>query len=192
MAVQLNFYSLRNHSICWWTHACTTQGSVHFLPPSLFSPLCQPSHTTDLTSQCTGASNSFLFLLVIFMLFPLFFQSTSNELQPVHGEERQYFCDECGDSLSQHLFLIAHQGIHTGKRPFWCDVCNKSFSYQSALKTHQCIHTVKRTFRCDVCNKSFSHQIHLKTHQWVHTGERKFRCDICNKLFSHQIHLKTH
>ncbi|XP_023714360.1 gastrula zinc finger protein XlCGF7.1-like [Cryptotermes secundus] len=114
-----------------------------------------------------------------------------NELQPIHGEDRQYSCNECGESFSQHIILRAHQHIHSGEEPFCCIVCTMSFSCKSLLKVHQCIHSEK-PFCCIVCNKSFSHQSHLKTHQHVHSGEKPFYCDVCNKSFRKQNHLKTH
>ncbi|XP_033607109.1 zinc finger protein 300-like [Cryptotermes secundus] len=88
-----------------------------------------------------------------------------NVLQPVHGEDRQYSCNECGESFSQHIILRAHQRMHSGKEPFCCIVCHKSFSCKSLLKTHQRLH-IEKPFCCIVCNKSFSHQSHLKTHQF--------------------------
>ncbi|XP_033610299.1 zinc finger protein 583-like [Cryptotermes secundus] len=91
-----------------------------------------------------------------------------NEFQPIHGEERQYSCNECGDSFSQEKILIAHQHIHSGEQPFCCFVCNNSFSQQSSLKAHQRVHSWKKPYCCDVCKKSFRKPSHLKTHQRLH------------------------
>ncbi|XP_033610184.1 zinc finger protein 345-like [Cryptotermes secundus] len=115
-----------------------------------------------------------------------------NELQPIHGEEQRYSCDECGDSFSQEQILIAHRWIHTGEQLFICGVCSKSFNQRSHLRKHQRIHTGEKLFCCDVCKKSFSQQSHLKKHQCIHTGEKLFCCDVCKKSFSQQSHLKKH
>ncbi|XP_033610469.1 zinc finger protein 583 [Cryptotermes secundus] len=115
-----------------------------------------------------------------------------NELQPVHGEDRQYSCDECGESFSQQVILRAHQRIHTGERPFCSGVCSKSFSQQNHLKNHQRIHTGKKLFCCDVCKKSFTDQKSLKRHQRIHSGEKPFCCGVCSKSFSQEGNLKQH
>ncbi|XP_033609824.1 gastrula zinc finger protein XlCGF7.1-like, partial [Cryptotermes secundus] len=115
-----------------------------------------------------------------------------NELQPVHGEEQRYPCDECGHSFSEEQILIAHRCIHSGERPFCCTLCNKSFRLKRILKSHQHIHSGQRPFCCTLCNKSFSRKSNLKSHQRLHSGEKPFCCNICNKSFSVQSRLKTH
>ncbi|XP_023725963.1 gastrula zinc finger protein XlCGF52.1-like [Cryptotermes secundus] len=115
-----------------------------------------------------------------------------NELQPVHGEEQQYSCDECSESFSQQVILRAHQRTHTGERPFCCGICNKSFSSWSHLKTHQRIHSGEKPFICDVCNKSFISKGGLMKHMYIHTGKPPVCCDVCNKSFSQQSSLKRH
>ncbi|XP_023715344.1 zinc finger protein 19-like [Cryptotermes secundus] len=119
-------------------------------------------------------------------------ESTSDELQPVHGEDRRYSCVECGVSFSQERILVAHQLIRSCEHPFYCNICTKSFSCQSHLKAHHLILTGEQPFTCDVCNKSFSDQSTLKAHQRIHTGEQPFRCDVCSKSFRAQSNLKIH
>ncbi|XP_023715199.1 zinc finger and SCAN domain-containing protein 12 [Cryptotermes secundus] len=119
-------------------------------------------------------------------------ESNLNELQPVHGEERQYSCNECGDSFSQQFNLRTHQRINSGEWSFCCDVCNKSFNRQGHLKTHRRIHSGERPFSCDVCNKSFNQRSDMKKHRRIHSGERPFCCSLCSKSFSELGDLKTH
>jgi KRAB domain-containing zinc finger protein len=89
------------------------------------------------------------------MLFTLIFQSTLNELQPVHGEEQRYSCGECGDSFSQEQILVAHQRLHNLEQPFCCSICNESFSRKSYLKIHMHIHTGSGRFAV-MCVISYS------------------------------------
>jgi KRAB domain-containing zinc finger protein len=146
--------------------------------------LCLPSQPYPLNISLHRVSNSFLFLLRFFMLFPLIFQSTVNELQPAHCGERRYSCIECGGSFSGKSNLKKHLRIHSGERPFSSDVCNKSFSQRIYLKRHKLIHNGERPFAV--------RQDYLKTHKRIHSGERPFSCNVCNKLFSQQGHLKRH
>ncbi|XP_023705604.1 zinc finger protein 425-like, partial [Cryptotermes secundus] len=44
-----------------------------------------------------------------------------NELQPMHGEDRQYSCDECGESFSQQVILRAHRCMHSEEQLICCD-----------------------------------------------------------------------
>ncbi|XP_033609211.1 zinc finger protein 436-like isoform X2 [Cryptotermes secundus] len=115
-----------------------------------------------------------------------------NELQPVHGEDRQYSCDDCGESFSQQVILRAHQCMHSAEQLFCCDVCKESFSLQSHLKKHQRIHSREKPFCCDVCKKSFGYMSHQKRHQHIHSGAKPFCCDVCNKSFSRRSHQKRH
>ncbi|PNF16227.1 hypothetical protein B7P43_G15296 [Cryptotermes secundus] len=119
-------------------------------------------------------------------------ESTLNEPQDVHGQDRPFSCDVCKKSFRQQSHLKEHKRIHTGERPFSCNICNKSFNQQNHLKKHHRTHSGERPFSCSVCNKSFSQQDHLKTHQGIHRGERPFFCMVCNKSFTRQSDLKRH
>ncbi|XP_023715190.1 zinc finger protein 467-like isoform X2 [Cryptotermes secundus] len=119
-------------------------------------------------------------------------ESTLNELQPVHGEEQPYSCDEHSESFSQQFNLRIHQHIHRGEQTFGCSVCKKSFSRRDYLNRHQRIHSGERPFICNVCNKSFHDQSNMKKHQRIHSGERPFICDFCNKSFSLKQYLMNH
>jgi uncharacterized Zn-finger protein len=171
VAVQLNFYPFT----CCWTHRhARTQRHMHLLFLSLLLLSVAPHTATHLTSRCTGASSSFLFRLGFIMLFPLTFQSTLNEIQPVHGEEWQYSCDVCNKSSGYLRCLKIHQCTHSGEPPFCCCTCNKSFGHLSSLKVQECIHTGEWPSSCDVCNKSFIQKNNTKSHLHIHV-------DVCSK-----------
>jgi hypothetical protein len=186
MEVYLEFYSLAYTHTCWWMGTLTL--SDYPSPSSHHRPLMR----THITSYCTCVSNYFLFIGEFLMLFSLVLQSTLNELEPVHGEERTYFCNVCNKSFSRKYIMKKHQCVHSGERPFCFDVGNKSFSQKHTLKIHQRIHSGVWPFCSHVCKKSFSQKAHLKDHQRIHSGERPFCSDVCNKAFSHKNTLKTH
>ena len=57
-------------------------------------------------------------------------------VQCVHGDERPYKCEECGQTFKLQFHLKEHRVIHLSVRPFVCHFCDRRFSRKRDIAKH--------------------------------------------------------
>lgn len=84
----------------------------------------------------------------------------------IHTEERNYICDECGQTFKQRKHLSVHQMRHSGAKPLQCEVCGFQCRQRASLKYHMTKHKAEADleFACIVCEKRFEKAHNLNVH----------------------------
>ncbi|MEQ2293735.1 hypothetical protein AMECASPLE_036520, partial [Ameca splendens] len=54
--------------------------------------------------------------------------------------ERNYICDQCGQTFKQRKHLSVHQMRHSGAKPLQCEVCGFQCRQRASLKYHMTKH----------------------------------------------------
>lgn len=84
----------------------------------------------------------------------------------IHTEERNYICDECGQTFKQRKHLSVHQMRHSGAKPLQCEVCGFQCRQRASLKYHMTKHKAEAEleFACVICEKRFEKAHNLNVH----------------------------
>lgn len=84
----------------------------------------------------------------------------------IHTEERNYICDECGQTFKQRKHLSVHQMRHSGVKPLQCEVCGFQCRQRASLKYHMTKHKAEAEleFACVICEKRFEKAHNLNVH----------------------------
>lgn len=84
----------------------------------------------------------------------------------IHTEERNYICDECGQTFKQRKHLSVHQMRHSGIKPLQCEVCGFQCRQRASLKYHMTKHKAEAEleFACVICEKRFEKAHNLNVH----------------------------
>ncbi|XP_031697235.1 zinc finger protein 276-like [Anarrhichthys ocellatus] len=81
-------------------------------------------------------------------------------------EERNYICDQCGQTFKQRKHLSVHQMRHSGAKPLQCEVCGFQCRQRASLKYHMTKHKAEADleFACLMCGKRFEKAHNLNVH----------------------------
>nr|XP_057943266.1 zinc finger protein 276 isoform X2 [Doryrhamphus excisus]XP_057943267.1 zinc finger protein 276 isoform X2 [Doryrhamphus excisus]XP_057943268.1 zinc finger protein 276 isoform X2 [Doryrhamphus excisus]XP_057943269.1 zinc finger protein 276 isoform X2 [Doryrhamphus excisus]XP_057943270.1 zinc finger protein 276 isoform X2 [Doryrhamphus excisus] len=84
----------------------------------------------------------------------------------IHTEERNYICDQCGQTFKQRKHLSVHQMRHSGAKPLQCEVCGFQCRQRASLKYHMTKHMAEADleFACMMCSKRFEKAHNLNVH----------------------------
>ncbi|MED6256484.1 hypothetical protein ATANTOWER_027243 [Ataeniobius toweri] len=84
----------------------------------------------------------------------------------VFSEERNYICDQCGQTFKQRKHLSVHQMRHSGAKPLQCEVCGFQCRQRASLKYHMTKHKAEADleFECLMCRKRFEKAHNLNVH----------------------------
>ncbi|XP_019753000.1 zinc finger protein 276 isoform X2 [Hippocampus comes] len=80
--------------------------------------------------------------------------------------ERNYICDQCGQTFKQRKHLSVHQMRHSGVKPLQCEVCGFQCRQRASLKYHMTKHKAEADleFACLICSKRFEKAHNLNVH----------------------------
>nr|XP_049580463.1 zinc finger protein 276 isoform X3 [Syngnathus scovelli] len=81
-------------------------------------------------------------------------------------DERNYICDQCGQTFKQRKHLSVHQMRHSGVKPLQCEVCGFQCRQRASLKYHMTKHKAEADleFACLICSKRFEKAHNLNVH----------------------------
>ena len=114
-----------------------------------------------------------------------------------HSTERNFKCDQCGNTYkTEYSLKTHHSSVHLKLRPHKCQECDKKFSSKSALLCHvKEIHRQEVAYTkypCSMCDKVFSTKNDCNIHEDWHKGLIQLKCETCGKEFSTKMGLHNH
>ena len=111
-----------------------------------------------------------------------------------HNEDRNYLCDDCGQTFKWSHSLKRHQRTHqTDFKQYSCQFCFKAFSRKDHLTIHENLHkNSNETFPCNVCGATFKNKKTLSGHMKTHSNEKQFKCGQCDSEFTRRASLNRH
>ncbi|XP_054287764.1 gastrula zinc finger protein XlCGF26.1-like [Macrosteles quadrilineatus] len=120
-------------------------------------------------------------------------QLTNHRIE-VHGAQRKFLCQVCGNKFMTQDSLSSHLECHSNKRRFECQYCAKLFNTKEKLTLHVRTHTGEKPYVCDrsACSKSFISKSKLVEHIQRHNGEKRHKCSVCGKQYANKPDLRAH
>ena len=94
-------------------------------------------------------------------------------------------CHMCDYNTRFKEHLTSHMHKHAPDRNYMCQECGQTFKWSHSLKRHQRTHAPSSDFRytCHYCLKTFQRKDHLTIHEALHTSsEASFSCQECGEL----------
>jgi len=106
---------------------------------------------------------------------------------------KQYVCQICGNSFSNHQSLDHHlMKMHDNhsNNCVPCHICGKTLKNNTSLNAHLLLHRNDNCL-CTECGASYKNEVKLKRHMQTHSQEQ-FPCSECGRLFKTTVHLRRH
>ncbi|XP_041373208.1 zinc finger protein 492-like [Gigantopelta aegis] len=111
----------------------------------------------------------------------------------IHNTNREFVCDKCGKTFSQHAGLASHRRTCYQLQEYLCDFCGQAFNHIQSMKSHRrTIHLGERPFMCSECGSRFTDHRNLKRHKRIHENSFPYSCEICGQKYRHSNSLKGH
>ena len=111
----------------------------------------------------------------------------------IHNVNREFVCDKCGNTFSQHAGLASHRRTCYQLQEYLCDFCGQAFNHIQSMKSHRrTIHLGERPYMCSECGSRFTDHRNLKRHKRIHENSFPYSCDICGQKYRHSNSLKGH
>jgi len=72
-----------------------------------------------------------------------------------HNSERNYSCQNCGNSFKSANYLAIHSKSCLGIKEHECAYCGLKFGKKAVLNNHERLHTGDKPFQCRICDTHF-------------------------------------